>query len=128
MFELDHDSLLSRQRSPKKWFIVKPDPKDPYYRCKYQQAFDSVLVIASNVNQNSKKVEDFQDLVKKRSPDPPFYSTAYNDDSETKRAYVSCCFTLLSQMKVLGKCCSIIGHNCWGNDAFRTTKPISNVG
>ncbi|XP_068761981.1 atrial natriuretic peptide receptor 1-like [Montipora capricornis] len=84
MFELDHDSLLSMQRSPKKWFTVPADANDPYYRCNYQQAFDSVLVIASNVNQNFKKVEDFQDLVQKRSPDPPVCSTIYND---TKRPY-----------------------------------------
>ena len=86
MFALDHDSVLSRQRNPKQWFTVPLVKDDPYYRCKYQQAFDSVLLIASNVYQNFKILDTFQDLVRQRSPEPPFYVNIYN---ESKDAYVS---------------------------------------
>lgn len=86
MFALDHDYVLSKQRNPKKWFILPHDKGDPYYRCKYQQAFDSVLLIASNVYQNIKILEKFQDLVRQKSPEPPFYINIYN---KIKNAYVS---------------------------------------
>lgn len=79
MFALDHDSVLSFQRNPKRWFTVPLVQGDPYYRCKYQQAFDSVLLIASNVYQNIKILDKFQDLVRQKSPEPPFYINIYNE-------------------------------------------------
>lgn len=82
MFALDHDSVLSIQG----WFTVPLVKGDPYYRCKYQQAFDSVLLIASNLYQNIKILEKFQDLVRQKSPEPPFYVNIYN---ESEKAFVS---------------------------------------
>ena len=86
MFALEHDYVLSKQRNPKQWFTLPKDKDDPYYRCKYQQAFDSVLLIASNVYQNIKILEKFQDLVRQKSPEPPFYINIYN---ESEKAFVS---------------------------------------
>ncbi|XP_015762336.1 PREDICTED: guanylate cyclase 32E-like [Acropora digitifera] len=82
MFALDHDYVLSKQRNPKQWFTLPEVEDDPYYRCKYQQAFDSVLLIASNVYQNIKILEKFQDLVRQRSPEPPFYINIYNESEK----------------------------------------------
>ena len=86
MFALDHDDVLSKQRNPKQWFTLPEVEDDPYYRCKYQQAFDSVLLIASNVYQNIKILDKFQDLVRQKSPEPPFYINIYN---ESENAFVS---------------------------------------
>ena len=81
LFELDHDEVLMTKSYPSYWFTFPTDPDDPYYRCKFQQAFDSVLVIALNVNENKGAFKKFQDAVQKRSPDPPFNSPFYNQTS-----------------------------------------------
>lgn len=79
LFELNHDEVLLANRYPSYWFAVPTGEDDPYYRCKFQQAFDSVLVLALNVNQNATTFDQFQSDVKNRSIDPPFYSTAYQE-------------------------------------------------
>ena len=76
-FELDHDEVLMANRYPSYWFAIHVDEEDPYYRCKFEQAFDSVLVLALNVNENAKTFNQFQSDVKNRSIDPPFYSRVY---------------------------------------------------
>ena len=77
LFELDLDEVLLANKYPSYWFAVPTLQEDPYYRCKFQQAFDSVLLLALNVNENDNAFHQFQSDVKERSPDPPFNSDAY---------------------------------------------------
>ena len=76
-FELDHDEVLMANSYPSYWFAIHVDEKDPYYRCNFEQAFDSVLVLALNVNENAETFDQFQSDVKNRSIDPPFNSSVY---------------------------------------------------
>ena len=76
MFELDHDEVLLNKEFPSYRFTL-PTNNDHYFRCKLQQAFESVLLIALNVNENKGAFKKFQRDVKRRSPDEPFNSTIY---------------------------------------------------
>ena len=79
MFELDHDGVFRHKEYPSSWFTLPTDPRDPYFRCKFQQAFESVLMIAVNVKENKEgEFKKFQRTVVKRSPEQPFpNSTIY---------------------------------------------------
>ena len=79
MFELDHDGVFRHKEHPSSWFTTPTDRNDPYFRCKFQQAFESVLMIALNVKENKEgEFKQFQRAVQKRSPDIPFpNSTVY---------------------------------------------------
>lgn len=79
MFELDHDGVFIHKEHPSSWFTFVIDESDPYFRCKFQQAFESVLMIAVNVKENKEgEFKKFQRAVVKRSPEKPFpNSTIY---------------------------------------------------
>ena len=79
MFELDHDGVFRHKEYPSSWFTMPTDPRDPYFRCKFQQAFESVLMIAVNVKENKEgEFKKFQRAVVERSPEKPFpNSTVY---------------------------------------------------
>lgn len=79
MFELDHDGVFIHKEHPSSWFTFATDESDPYFRCKFQQAFESVLMIAVNVKENKEgEFKKFQRAVVKRSPEKPFpNSTIY---------------------------------------------------
>lgn len=79
MFELNHDEVLHHKEYPSSWFTMATDPNDPYFRCKFQQTFESVLMIALNVKENKEGAfKKFQRAVVKRSPEKPFpNSTIY---------------------------------------------------
>ena len=95
MFELDQDRVLFGSQYPSWWFSVSTDPRDPYYRCKFQNAFNSVLVIAlkAYVKKNQEAFTKFERTVRARSPEPPFYSDAF---IKTPAAYVSCYLTFVT--------------------------------
>lgn len=79
MFELNHDEVFRHKEYPSYWFTMPTDPNDPYFRCKFQQAFESVLLIALNVKENKEgEFKKFQRAVVTRSPEKPFpNSTIY---------------------------------------------------
>jgi len=79
LFELDHDGVFRHKERPSSWFTMPTDRNDPYFRCKFQQAFGSVLMIALNVKENKKgEFKKFLRAVQKRSPEIPFpNSTIY---------------------------------------------------
>ena len=79
MFQLNHDEVFIHKEYPTSWFTLATDPSDPYFRCKFQQAFESVLMIALNVKENKEgEFKKFQRAVMKRSPEKPFpNSTIY---------------------------------------------------
>ena len=73
MFELDHDGVFIHKEHPSSWFTFVTNESDPYFRCKFQQAFESVLMIAVNVKENKEgEFKKFQRAVVKRSPEKPF--------------------------------------------------------
>lgn len=73
MFELSHDDVLKNKESPSFWFTLPTDKSDPYFRCKFQEAFEPVLLIALKVNENKEGTfKQFQRAVQKRSPEKPF--------------------------------------------------------
>ena len=76
MFALDHDEMLRNKEFPSSWFTLPTDTADPYFRCKFQDAFEPVLLIALNVNENKEGTfKQFQRAVQKRSPEKPFPSS-----------------------------------------------------
>ena len=78
MFQLNHNEVFIHKEYPTSWFTLATDG-DPYFRCKFQQAFESVLMIALNVKENKEgEFKNFQRAVVKRSPEKPFpNSTIY---------------------------------------------------
>lgn len=79
MLALNHDDVLKNKELPSFWFTLPTDTNDSYFRCKFQEAFEPVLLIALNVNENKEGTfKQFQRAVQKRSPEKPFpNSTIY---------------------------------------------------
>ena len=77
LFFLNHDEVLLNKQNPISWAYPHCDANDPYSRCKFQQAFDSALVMSLNINENNGSFTHFQRAVIQRSKEPPFYSQGY---------------------------------------------------
>ena len=77
MFELDHEEVLLNAKNTGNWFSLSIDQPDPYVRCRFQEAFASVLLISLKIEGSQRRTGKFLDEVQRRSPDPPFYSKAY---------------------------------------------------
>ena len=77
LFLLNHGDFLLNKGYPNSWAYFLSESNDSYRRCKFQQAFDSVLVMSLNINENNGSFKHFQRTVKQRSSEPPFYSQVY---------------------------------------------------
>jgi len=77
LFFLNHDEVLGNKQNPNSWAYPHCDSNDSYSRCKFQQAFDSALVMSLNINESSGTYTNFQRTVKQRSKESPFYSQGY---------------------------------------------------
>ena len=77
LFFLNHHEVLVNKQINNSWAYPHCDSNDSYSRCKFQQAFDSALVMSLNINESSGSYRHFQRAVKQRSTEPPFYSQGY---------------------------------------------------
>lgn len=77
LFFLNHHEVLVNKQTNNSWAYPHCDSNDSYSRCKFQQAFDSALVMSLNINESSGSYRHFQRAVKQRSTEPPFYSQGY---------------------------------------------------
>lgn len=77
LFFLNHLEVLVNKNTSHSWAYPHCDSNDSYGRCKFQQAFDSALVMSLNINESSRSYTDFQQTVKQRSKESPFYSQVY---------------------------------------------------
>lgn len=77
LFFLNHGEVLLNKQTPYSWAYPHCDRNYSYSRCKFQEAFDSALVMSLNINENNGSFTHFQRTVKQRSKEPPFYSQVY---------------------------------------------------
>ena len=75
MFELDQTQMALYSRQPFKWFFSSyRSTLNRYHHVK--KAFEAAFVLAIK-SPSSKSYPNFTEELKRRSPDPPFYSHVY---------------------------------------------------